>query len=147
MGVGIRVLICTNRIVRSIIGENMSNCLYCGSSLLTKRKFCDTHCQMEYQHQVYIENWKNGLEDGMRGSNQISLHIRRFLLEKFNYSCSQCGWNKINPYSNKICLKIEHKDGNFRNNKEENLDVLCPNCHSLTSTYKALNIGNGRDNR
>ena len=25
------------------------------------------------------------------------------------------------------------------NNKEENLQVLCPNCHSLTETYKSHN--------
>lgn len=28
-----------------------------------------------------------------------------------------------------------------------NLILLCPNCHSLTPTYKALNKGNGRHNR
>jgi hypothetical protein len=33
------------------------------------------------------------------------------------------------------------------NNKEENLILLCPNCHSLTSTFGSLNIGNGRKYR
>lgn len=33
------------------------------------------------------------------------------------------------------------------NNKEENLLLLCPNCHSLTSTYKGANKGNGRPGR
>lgn len=29
-------------------------------------------------------------------------------------------------------LEIEHIDGNALNNKEDNLILLCPNCHSLT---------------
>ena len=29
----------------------------------------------------------------------------------------------------------------------DNLELLCPNCHSLTKTYKALNLGNGRHTR
>ena len=33
------------------------------------------------------------------------------------------------------------------NNKRENLAVLCPNCHSITPTYKALNMGHGRKHR
>ena len=32
-------------------------------------------------------------------------------------------------------------------NKEDNFEVLCPNCHSLTSTYKSLNKGKGRKDR
>ena len=29
-------------------------------------------------------------------------------------------------------------------NKEENLTLLCPNCHSLTPTYRGANKGNGK---
>jgi DNA-directed RNA polymerase subunit RPC12/RpoP len=36
-------------------------------------------------------------------------------------------------------LEIHHIDGNYLNNTIENLQVLCPNCHSLTLNYKALN--------
>lgn len=35
----------------------------------------------------------------------------------------------------KLTLHLEHKDGNHRNNKIDNLEILCPNCHSQTSTY------------
>ena len=30
-------------------------------------------------------------------------------------------------------------DGNRKNNKEENLILLCPNCHSLTENYRYIN--------
>ena len=54
---------------------------------------------------------------------------------------------EINKYTNKIPLEIEHIDGNYKNNNEENLILLCPNCHSLTSTYKGANLNNGRKSR
>lgn len=41
-------------------------------------------------------------------------------------------------------MELEHIDGNSENNDLSNLTLLCPNCHSLTSTYKGRNIGNGR---
>jgi predicted HNH restriction endonuclease len=53
----------------------------------------------------------------------------------------------VNPYTGKIPLEIEHIDGNYMNNDENNLDLICPNCHSLTGTYKSLNLGHGRKSR
>lgn len=82
----------------------------------------------------------------MSGKYGLSKVIRDYLLEKVNYSCELCGWNKINPITGKSPLEIHHIDGDYTNNKEENLQVLCPNCHSLTPTYKALNT-NGREDR
>ena len=43
--------------------------------------------------------------------------------------------------------QIEHIDGNYKNNAEDNLILLCPNCHSLTSTYKGANLNHGRIGR
>jgi 5-methylcytosine-specific restriction endonuclease McrA len=36
---------------------------------------------------------------------------------------------------------LHHKDGNKHNNKIDNLEILCPNCHSQTDTYTAKNKG------
>ncbi len=96
---------------------------------------------------MYIHNWKDGKENGMRGDYQLSMHIKRYLFEKYNYKCARCSWSQINIYTGKIPLEIEHIDGNYLNNIEENLIVLCPNCHSLTSTYKGANLNNGRKSR
>jgi len=83
----------------------------------------------------------------MRGEYQISLHIKKYIFEKYNNKCALCGWGKVNPYTNNIPLEIEHKDGNYKNNCEDNLTLLCPNCHSLTSTYKGANLNHGRSSR
>ena len=108
------------------------HCLNCNSVIPSRNKYCSNTCQLEYQYKAYINNWKNGLENGMRGDYQISMHIKTYLFKKFNNKCAKCGWGKINPYTGTIPLEIDHIDGNYKNNKEDNLILLCPNCHSLT---------------
>ena len=122
-------------------------CLNCQKSISNKKKYCSNKCQSEYKYKQYIKDWKNGLESGMRGDYQISMHIKTYLFKKFDNKCARCGWNKLNPYTKKIPLEIEHIDGNYKNNSEDNLILLCPNCHSLTSTYKGANLNHGRKNR
>ena len=56
--------------------------------------------------------------------------------------CGITEWN-----NKKIVLELEHKDGNSENNDLVNLELLCPNCHSQTPTYKAKNKGKGRHSR
>ncbi len=123
-------------------------CLNCGKEL-TKRnsKYCNNVCQKEYEFKLWVERWKRGEESGISGSYGISNHLKRYLLEKFHYKCSKCGWGEINPYTQTVPLEVEHIDGNYQNNTEDNLTILCPNCHSLTSTYKGANRGHGRKDR
>jgi len=57
----------------------------------------------------------------------------------------ECGITEWN--GKEIVLELEHIDGNSLNNTEENLSLLCPNCHSQTDTYKGKNKGSGRHYR
>jgi hypothetical protein len=43
-----------------------------------------------------------------------------------------------------IPLELDHVNGDRRDNRLENLRLLCPNCHALTPTYRGRNIGRGR---
>ena len=95
----------------------------------------------------YIQEWKAGKVSGLRGEYQISMHIKTYLLKKYNNKCGRCGWGEMNVYTQNIPLEVEHIDGNYMNNKEENLILLCPNCHSLTQTYKGANRNHGRQGR
>lgn len=125
-----------------------NNCKICGNETSTPNNiFCSTNCHNKYKYQEYIKKWKNCEADGLYKDGSLSKYIKKYIFEKYDNKCSKCGWGIKNEYTGNVPLEIEHIDGNSENNKEENLTLLCPNCHSLTKTYKGANKGNGRYNR
>ena len=50
------------------------------------------------------------------------------------HRCEQC--KRIQWQGDPIPLELHHKDGDRTNNTLENLELLCPNCHSLTDNYR-----------
>ena len=128
----------------------MGRCLYCLKQTKSSGiKYCSNKCQTDYQYQDYIRKWKSGLVDGNRGKKAplLSAHIKRYLVEKYEEKCCRCGWNQRHSVMNKVPLEVNHVDGNSANNHEANLELLCPNCHSLTGNFRNLNKGNGREYR
>lgn len=118
----------------------MRKCLNCGKELKTYQiKFCSHQCQADYAQDEYIQSWKNGDADGRVGQNEMSKRIRNYMLAKADYKCERCGWGEMNESTGKIPLQVHHIDGDYRNCVEENLQVLCPNCHSLTPNFGSLN--------
>lgn len=105
-------------------------------------KYCSIRCQVDYQNQLKIDNWKR---TGLVIRVGTPVWLKKYILDKQDGKCAECGikdWN-----GKELVLDLEHKDGNSENNREENLCCLCPNCHSQTPTYKAKNKGNGRTHR
>lgn len=48
----------------------------------------------------------------------------------------RCVLCNINEWQEKkLCLQLDHIDGNNHNHKIDNLRLLCPNCHSQTDTW------------
>ena len=60
----------------------------------------------------------------------------RILYEQEN-KCNKCGLDEW--LGHKFVLELEHKDGNNKNNNRDNLEMICPNCHSLTETWRGRN--------
>lgn len=123
-------------------------CLNCGKDpARSYYKYCSNACQIEYQHKSYIEKWKKGQIHGLQSLGIVSVYVKKYLRNKYNNKCCLCGWSEINKKTGQVPLVADHIDGNWRNNIESNLRLICPNCDSLTSTYAGLNRGNGRINR
>jgi hypothetical protein len=123
-------------------------CLYCQSVLSSKYKqYCNNKCKANYDYNNYIQRWKQGLEPGSLADKKVSHPIKRYLFEKYENKCGRCGWTAIHPVTKRIPLQVEHIDGDCENNKEDNLILLCPNCHVMTPTYGALNKGKSKRHR
>ena len=69
-------------------------------------------------------------------TNSHKLKLRLFKEELKEEKCERCKntrWLDI-----KIPLELDHINGDNRDNRIENLRILCPNCHALTPTYRRI---------
>ncbi len=125
----------------------MNYCSNCNKKLRGyQSKYCSNSCQAKYQQKEYIQKWHKGNLNDARGilTKNISSYIRKYLEDKFNNKCCVCGWNQVNPSTGKVPLEIDHINGNAEDNDEQNLRIVCPNCHSLSPNFRNLNKGRGR---
>jgi len=65
------------------------------------------------------------------------------ILENRCYGCELLSEWRGKP----ITLQLEHKNGINNDNRLENLEMLCPNCHSQTDTYAGRNIKTTKKDR
>lgn len=113
-------------------------CLSCGKENVGYAKYCNNQCQADYRRKKIFQK----IEEGDTSLN--TRQYKAYLINLYGEKCMECGWCETNPASGKIPIDLEHIDGDSTNNSLDNLKLLCPNCHSLTPTYKSLNKGKGR---
>lgn len=80
-------------------------------------------------------SWKEILILRMDGRRQQAVVLRRALIESGRkYVCEECGqlpiWN-----GKELRLQINHKSGNWLDDRQNNLQFLCPHCHTQTEGY------------
>ena len=68
-------------------------------------------------------------------SHKLKLRlIKENIFERKCYNCGNTKW-----LGNPTPIELEHKNGDKFDCRIENLTLLCPNCHALTSTYRGKN--------
>jgi hypothetical protein len=89
-----------------------------GIKIDPKRKTAEEYAKSNYPKSDTLK--KKMISDGIRDAK-----------------CECCGL--IDWLDNPIALELHHIDGNRFNNVFENLQILCPNCHSQTNNYGSKN--------
>src|SRR5258708_540037 len=93
--------------------------------------FCSNKCynvdksNKDHHYKLYIKRWLAGDETGNTGIKCIAIshYVRKWIFEKNNNSCQECGWNKINQKTGNSPLEIHHIDGNWKNTVSDNLKL------------------------
>jgi len=109
---------------------------------------------------AYRQGWNRGLtratsnkmknigytkEEIFVENSSVSTRVVRSYLEgetSFIHMCEIC--KNTEWMGQKISLDLDHKNGNNRDNRRENLQFICPNCHAQTHTYRGKNINKNK---
>ena len=80
---------------------------------------------------------KGEIKQFVHGNNIKRYLFRQGLKED---KCERCGWSGKLPEKEFSQCELHHKDGDNSNNELSNLEIICPNCHSLTGNFRGANM-------
>lgn len=110
-------------------------CKQCGTTAKwgpsKKNIYCSVQCQNDYQTKELLDRWLEGNYTNKFG--KFPQFAKDYIFEQQGHKCGICGikdWN-----GQPIVFQADHIDGNPDNLKPDNIQVICPNCHSQTDTW------------
>jgi len=103
-----------------IASRKETPCVVCGSPILASAnaKTCSRACANK--NRTGIKYTGRRPKDKVKDERALKLR----LMVSRGIACERCGYNK------KEILNVHHKDRNHGNSDMENLELLCPNCHT-----------------
>lgn len=88
---------------------------------------------MAWSKDQQLKNWQNYTK---------VTHCKKHLIKLRGNTCESC--NNSLWLNNSIPLEVHHLDSDRTNNNLNNLQLLCPNCHALTDSWRGRrNAGGG----
>ena len=91
-------------------------------------------------HGYHKNRGKTNLEEYLATSTDIQSNKVRIKLLEGGYKEHRCECCGLSTWLDKpIALELHHKDGNRHNNTIKNYELLCPNCHAFTDSYRGKN--------
>lgn len=128
-------------------------------SLLNLKEAGGNYAQIKKYLQLYkinTEHFKGkGWNKGLKGFLRPRISLDEILTVNNNFQsyklknrlfsaklkipeCEECGWAEKSS-DGRLPLELDHINGDSRDNRLENLRILCPNCHSLKPTHRGRN--------
>ena len=104
-------------------------------NVIEKYKLSTTHFTNEVESKKGVKHLTNEEAFSNRGKFYNLSALKKRIL-KYNiksYKCECCGIS--NWVGKPLSLQIHHINGNRFDNRIENLQLLCPNCHSQTDNF------------
>lgn len=78
--------------------------------------------------------WNRDLQTKDYNQYTRATHLKPHVIRSRGHKCEMC---HLEIWMNKeIMLEIHHIDGDRTNNHDDNLQLLCPNCHATTSNWR-----------
>lgn len=134
-----------------------NNGAYCSRSCANSRTFTEEskqkkkHANTKYWQMLSDDERRQNVEILKRANLQYQgVRIERLMSEPFlvlshqskrkriileqKGQCNRCGIDSW--LGETLILEMDHINGNRKDNARENLEALCPNCHSLTPTWR-----------
>ena len=116
-------------------------CFIC-DNITSNQIYCSRTCFNIHRDIKVNDKIKSGLYKIACGDTTM---LRKYLIKERGRCCELC---KFDMWLNKpIPLNVHHKDGDAYNNKLDNLQLLCLNCHGLTENFGNKNKNSTRKNR
>lgn len=117
------------------------NCVECKALFKMTRasqKYCTNNCKF-----IHIQKTRDEqiIQNKGFSENATNLTIRQFLIRQHGNYCMICGLDANDWQCKKLTLIVDHVNGDCKNQKLDNLRIVCPNCDSQLDTYKAKNKG------